>query len=196
MIPDIELMPTAINTIDDTDEHWRLYSKLGLCSILATAVQPKSRGTVRLASSDPHDRPKVDFGFLSNPADYTVLRKAIKLSLTMIEAMRATGFPMIRGVTFPEEKYQKDVENGNTEEMDKFIRHRARPTFHFSCTCRMASEDDPQAPGVVDDKLRVYGVSNLRVCDTSVFPQIISSHLQAPAVMIAERCADFIQHPI
>jgi len=103
---------------------------------------------------------------------------------------------MIRGITFPEENHAKDVKNGNTEEMDKFIWHRARPTFHFSCTCRMAPEHDPQAPGVVDDKLRVHGVSNLRVCDTSVFPQIISSHLQAPAVMIAERCADFIRHSV
>ncbi|EDN91582.1 hypothetical protein SS1G_00985 [Sclerotinia sclerotiorum 1980 UF-70] len=57
----------------------------------------------------------------------------------------------------------------------------------------MALEND-QNPGVVDDELRVYGVQGLRVynCDTSIFPQIVSGHLQAPAVMVAEKCADLM----
>jgi choline dehydrogenase len=48
-------------------------------------------------------------------------------------------------------------------------------------------------PGVVDDELRVYGVHGLRVADASVFPSIPATHLQAPVVMVAEKCADFLR---
>jgi choline dehydrogenase len=192
-IPDIELMPIAFSAMDNLEEHQRDFSKIGVFSILATLLQPKSRGTVRLASSNPHDRPKIDFGILSNPADLTLARKAIRLSLKLGEAMKESGFPLLRNLVFPEEKQEIDMKNNNDDEMDKFIRRRARTTYHYACTCRMAPKDDAEAPGVVDDHLRVHGVRNLRVCDTSVFPKIVSAHLQAPAVMVAERCADWIK---
>ena len=192
-IPDIELMPIGFSAIDDLEDHQRHFSKIGVFSILATLQQPKSRGTVRLASSNPHDRPKIDFGFLSNPADLTLARTAIRLSLKLGEAMKESGFPLLRNLVYPEEKQEIDIKNNTDDEMDKFIRRRARTTYHYACTCRMAPKDDAEAPGVVDDHLRVHGVRNLRVCDTSVFPKIVSSHLQAPAVMVAERCAEWIK---
>ncbi|KAG9233101.1 GMC oxidoreductase-domain-containing protein [Amylocarpus encephaloides] len=111
----------------------------------------------------------------------------------MGELMKAAGFPIFCNLTYPEEKQAPDLKNKNDDEIDKLIRLRMRTTYHYASTCRIAPEDDPKAPGVVDDELRVYGIANLRVCDTSVFPQIPSAHLQAPAVMVAERCADFIK---
>jgi len=194
LIPDIELMPLPINAMDLTlEENLALYPKIGLFTILATLLQAKSRGTVRLASPNPLDRPVVDFNYLSDPSDITLARKAIRLSLKLGETMKAAGFPLLSNLSYPEELHKLDIENGNTVEMDKFIRQQTRSTFHYSCSCRMAPGDDEVSPGVVDDELRVYGVQNLRVCDTSVFPEIISSHTQAPAVMVAERCADFIK---
>lgn len=77
--------------------------------------------------------------------------------------------------------------------LDRFIRRRARTTYHYACSCRMAPENDPKAPGVVDDSLWVHGVQNLRVCDSSVFPAIPSSHLMVPAVMVAKGWADLIK---
>lgn len=56
----------------------------------------------------------------------------------------------------------------------------------------MAPEGDSEGGGVVDDKLRVHGVAALRIADTSVLPWILGTHLQAPAVMIAEKCADMM----
>ena len=123
---------------------------------------------------------------MRDPADFTLARKAVRLAIKLGDAMKAQGFPILRGITAP--KSEKD-----DEEIDKLIRHRARTTYHYSSTCRMAPEMDAHSPGVVDDSLRVYGVSNLRVCDASVFPQIITSHLQAPVVMVAEKCADMIK---
>jgi choline dehydrogenase len=184
-IPDIEIMPLATSAMDDLEEHKRLFSKIGVFSFLTTLVQPKSRGTVRLASSNPLDKPKVDFGFLSNPDDFTTARKAIRLALKLGDAMKSKRFPLIRPIVVPE------VEKGD-EAIDSFIRRRARTAYHYACTCRMAPENDA-APGVVDDELRVHGVQGLRVCDASVFPRIISSHLQAPVAMMAERLADMIK---
>ncbi|KAF7944822.1 uncharacterized protein EAE97_005455 [Botrytis byssoidea] len=194
LIPDIELMPLAVTAMDDLEEHQRLFSKMGMFSILATLAKPKSRGIVRLASSDPHQRPKVDFGILSNPEDCIVARASVRLSLKLAETMRASGFPLQENITFPKDKQAKDAKNNNDEEIDKFIRHRIRTIYHYSSSCRMAPVDDVESPGVVDDQLKVHGVKGLRVCDTSIFPQIISHHLQAPAVMVAEKCADLIKN--
>ncbi|KAJ8059540.1 hypothetical protein OCU04_011196 [Sclerotinia nivalis] len=193
LIPDIELMPLSTSAMDNFDEpeFKNIFSKAPIFCVLATMLRPKSRGTVRLASDNPHDKPKVDFGILSDASDYSIARSAVRLSLSIGDRMKVVGFPLLRNITFPAEKQELDVRNNNTEEMDKFIRHRIRTTFHYASTCRMAPENDAN-PGVVDDELRVYGNEGLRVCDTSIFPQIVSGHLQAPVVMVAEKCADLI----
>ncbi|TGO30866.1 hypothetical protein BPAE_0003g01520 [Botrytis paeoniae] len=198
LIPDIELMPLSTSGMDNFDEpeFINLFSKTPIFCVLATILQPKSSGTVRLASSNPHDKPKVDFGILSNASDYTIARSAVRLTLSIADKMKASGFPRLRNITFPAEKQELDVQSNTTEEMDKFIRKRIRTNFHYASTCKMAPEHDPIAPGVVDDELKVYGVQGLRVCDTSIFPQIVSGHLQAPGVMVAEKCADLIKNEL
>ncbi|TGO22306.1 hypothetical protein BPAE_0173g00060 [Botrytis paeoniae] len=193
LIPDIELMPLAVTAMDDLKEHQRLFSKMGMFSILATLAKPKSRGTARLASADPHQRPKVDFGILSNAEDYIVARASVRLSLKLAETMGASGFPLQENITFPEDKQAKDAKNDKNEEINKFIRRRIRTIYHYSSSCIMAPAGDDESPGVVDDQLKVHGVKGLRVCDTSRFPQIVSHHLQAPVVMVAEKCADLIK---
>ncbi|TGO83566.1 hypothetical protein BPOR_0626g00050 [Botrytis porri] len=179
LIPDIELMPLAVTAMDDLEEHQRLFSKMGMFSILATLAKPKSRGTVRLGSSDPHHRPKVDFGILSNPEDYVVARASVRLSLKIAETMKASGFPLQENITFPEDKQAKDATNNNDEEIDKFIRRRIRTIYHYSSSCRMAPVDDAESPGVADDQLEVHDYF---------------ASLQAPATMVAEKCADLIKN--
>lgn len=76
------------------------------------------------------------------------------------------------------------------DEIDRYIRCMASASLHPSCTCRMSN--DPQS-GVVDQRLRVHGVRNLRIADTSVFPRMLSTHTMWPAIMVGERCADFIK---
>ncbi|KAL9583987.1 MAG: hypothetical protein Q9212_002389 [Teloschistes hypoglaucus] len=185
-LPDIEVMPLATSAMDDLEGHKRHFSKNGVFSLLTTLLRPKSRGTVRLRSSDPHDRPKVDINLLSDPEDFALARTAVHLAMKLGDAIKAQGFPVLRGVSVPES-------DSSAEDMDKFIRHRARTTYHYSSTCRMAPEHDVRAPGVVDESLRVHGTSNIRICDASVFPQILATHLMAPAVMVAEKCASMIK---
>jgi choline dehydrogenase len=190
-LPDIELIPAAMSTLDKHGEQGRSDLKVGTFSIIATILHPEYRGSIRISSSNPFDRPKVDFGFLSNPADYVVLRKAIPLSLSLGETMKASGFPLLNNITYPETGQAKDAENGKDEELDKLIREYIRSVYHWSCTCKMGTEEDMS---VVDEELRVHGVKGLRVCDASIFRKGLGAHLQAPVVMVAERCADFIKN--
>jgi len=184
LIPDIEIMAIAISLTEDGADYVKRFPTIGIVSLYPTLLQPKSRGSVRLATSNPFDRPKIDLGYFSDPADYPTARKAVRLALKCAEAMKAHGFPITRAHQLPEDP-------DDDENVDEYVRQRLRTVYHYTSTCRMAPADDLQ-PGVVDDELRVHGVENLRIADASIFPNVLATHMQAPTVMVAERCADFI----
>lgn len=94
------------------------------------------------------------------------------------------------GVTEHSRQQPKTWENVTDEEIDDYIRRVSHTSLHFSCTCPMSNDEKS---GVVDQRLRVYGFKNLRIADASVFPRVPSSHTMLPVMMIAERCAGFIQ---
>ncbi|KIP06969.1 hypothetical protein PHLGIDRAFT_30220 [Phlebiopsis gigantea 11061_1 CR5-6] len=179
-IPDIEIMTGAICNFHapgfNQDEG-------GFC-MLPTVLRPASRGTVRLASSDPLDTPLYDFNYLSAPEDRAVLRAGVRLCMRLTREMRAAGYAA-PDFTAPA--------SGSDADVDAFVAAHGQSFFHFASSCRMAPVDDPAGPGVVDDALRVHGVPNLRVCDASVFPQVPAAHLQAPVIAVAEKCADMVK---
>ncbi|MEM1201195.1 MAG: GMC oxidoreductase, partial [Pseudomonadota bacterium] len=74
------------------------------------------------------------------------------------------------------------------DEIEAAVRQLTETDYHPCGTCRMGSD----AMAVVDEELKVHGISGLRVVDASVMPQIISANLNAPTQMIASRAADFI----
>ena len=74
------------------------------------------------------------------------------------------------------------------EEIKEYIRSKAETAYHPSCTLKMGVDK----MAVVNEKLKVHGLQNLRVADASVMPEITSGNLNAPTLMIAERAADFI----
>jgi choline dehydrogenase-like flavoprotein len=177
-IPDIEIQPIAFNLSDV-----KVAPGIGVITFLGTLIQPKSHGTVRLVSRDPRAYPKCDLGFMADPTDRARLKTAAQVCKRLGEAMRARGYPLEDELVVPSQ---------SEAEMDAFVNTHVRTAFHYSSTCRMAPEDDTQ-PGVVDDRLRVHGVRGLRVADCSVFPDVVSNHTQAAAVMVAERCAHMVQ---
>jgi choline dehydrogenase-like flavoprotein len=75
-------------------------------------------------------------------------------------------------------------------EIDAALRKIVNTAYHPTGTCKMGPDSDPMA--VVDGRLRVRGVSGLRVVDASVMPEIISGNTSAPTMMIAQRAAAFI----
>ena len=177
--PDIEFMHIA-NNCADTDHEPRK----GVYSFLLTLVRPKSQGSVRLATANPRARPDVDLGFLTDPEDYVPLRKGVRLAQHIGELVRQQGYQFDE-LLVPEGKSDEDV--------DRFIHANIRTCFHYTSTCRMGADVSGERPSVVDTELKVHGVHGLRVCDTSVFPEIICSHTMAPAVAIAEKCADLMK---
>lgn len=177
-LPDLELLPIHFNYSDPP-----IPFEAGVFSLKVGLMRPASRGSVSLASNNPLDRPACDLAFLSDPTDFAVMRKGIKLAKRIGEKMREQGMNL-------KDLYMPDSESD--ADLDAFVRKTARTTYHYGCTCRMAPENDPR-PGVVDDELRVHGIQNLRIADCSIIPDMMSAHLQAPVVMIAEKCADLIK---
>ena len=78
----------------------------------------------------------------------------------------------------------------NDDELLDVARQRSTTLYHLMGTCRMRTETDPTA--VVDDKLRIHGLQNLRVIDASIMPSMPSANLNAAVMMIAEKGADMV----
>ncbi|KAH9900666.1 alcohol oxidase [Cubamyces lactineus] len=180
-LPDLELMPLANNSTDADIPGKELFT------LLPTLIRPRSEGTVRLATSNPRARPDVDLNFFQDPEDYVPLRKGVRLALRLAaDVRRSQG----RNPTFDD----FIVPGGTSDEVvDQFIRKNLRDDYHYTSTCRMGPAGDETRPTVVDLELRVHGVRGLRVCDASIFPEILGTHTMAAAVVAAEKCADMIK---
>ncbi|KAF8586168.1 GMC oxidoreductase [Ramaria rubella] len=177
-LPDFEIMTSTI-----ADPRFPGFDpSMGTMSLLFALLRPKSVGSIELRSLDPLDDPICDPRYLSNEDDFKVFRAALRVGMRMADGMRAQGYPLV-DVNVPKSEDDADL--------DAHIKRWSDTFFHYTSTCRMAPESDG-IPGVVDDELRVHGVANLRIADASVFPRIPSAHPQAPVVMVAERCADFL----
>ncbi|KAF8815497.1 GMC oxidoreductase [Phlegmacium glaucopus] len=178
-LPDIEIMALAFGS---PEPHKVLGGEL---AFLVANLRPTSLGSVKLASTDPLDNPIVDLNFLATENDWDVMRKGLKLGMRIGREMAALGYD-ISEHTIPQSDSDSD--------MDHFIRKYCRSTMHYCSTCRMAPEhsEDGTTGGVVDDRLRVHGIRGLRVADASIFPEILSTHLAAPTVVVAEKCARMV----
>ncbi|PCH34319.1 GMC oxidoreductase [Wolfiporia cocos MD-104 SS10] len=155
----------------------------GCIGLNAALLVAKSKGSIRLSSSDPAAPPIYDMQYLTEPEDWAALRAALRVTVALAHSMRASGYP-IDGLVVP------DVSSDAA--LDKFIRAGADTMFHYTGSCRMAPEEDAH-PGVVDDALRVHGIAGLRVADASVLPCTPATHPQALVYAIAEKCADMVR---
>lgn len=178
--PDVQLH-FVVGMVDNHNRamHWGHGMSCHSC-----ALQPKSRGTLTLASTDARDAPLVDPGFLSDASDLDVMVRGFKL-VRRIFAQPA--FAPFGGGDLSRELHFSDVRT--EEEIRAAIRSRADTIYHPVGTCRMGTD----ARAVVDTELRVRGVQGLRVVDASVMPTLLSGNTNAPVVMIAERASEFIR---
>jgi len=144
-------------------------------------MQPKARGQIRLRSSDPADKPVIDYRMFEHPEDLAAMRAGVRL----VERIYAAS-PLrehVLGTIFPPPSALSD------EALDQLIRDNASVGFHPVSSCSMGADSD----SVVDPQLRVRGVAGLRVSDASVMPIMPSANTNAPTIMIAEKAADLIR---
>jgi choline dehydrogenase len=143
-------------------------------------LRPESRGFVRIKSADPGEAPAIQPRYLTSQLD----RDTVIASLKMLR--RIMGQPAIRRYV-AEERAPGPLVQTDTELLD-FARSAGTTVFHPTSTCRMG----PDETAVVDERLRVRGIGNLRVVDASIMPTVVSGNTNAPVVMIAEKGADMI----
>jgi choline dehydrogenase len=143
--------------------------------------RPSSRGFIEIASADPTRHPRIVANAYSTEKDVREMLLAVKF-LRHLAAQPALA-PLIAEELRPGPSCQSD------EDMIADFRQRSGTVYHASCTCRMGPDEKTS---VVDSKLRVHGVSNLRVCDASVFPKLIAGNTNAPAMMMGWRGAEII----
>jgi len=143
-------------------------------------LRPKSRGHISLASGNPKDAPLIDPNYLNDERDLDKLYKAARIAQTI---MNAPAWDTVRGKAF----YKCDAKDEEALKAD--IRNQSETVYHPVGTCKMGHDK----LAVVDERLRVHGLKNLRVIDASIMPQIISGNTNAPSIMIAEKGADMIK---
>lgn len=143
-------------------------------------VNPESRGEITLRSTNPKDPPKIQPNYLATQFDIDTMIRGIRLTR---EVIGQKAFDAYRGA-----EVAPGPGKASDDELTQWLRATAMTTFHPVGTCKMGH--DPMA--VVDNKLRVRGIDGLRVADASIMPIISSGNTNAPAIMIGERCADFI----
>ena len=146
-------------------------------------LRPKSRGTVRLRSSNASARPEFRSGVLSHPEDLELSLRGLRMGLSLLDQ------PALRAVLGDRKRPAPGVMTD--EDLRAYIRSHAKTVYHPAGTAKMGDADDPMA--VVDPKLRVHGVAGLRVADASVMPTLPSGNTNAPSIMIGARAAEFIR---
>ncbi|KAH8647825.1 hypothetical protein BX600DRAFT_484413 [Xylariales sp. PMI_506] len=154
-------------------------------SMVAVLNHPFSRGSVHLRSSDPASQPVLDPRTLSHPIDLELHARHVLL----LEKLRDTS-PLRELFKEGGRRLHNNGQRVETlDEAKEAVRTRYTPHYHLCGTAAMLPR---QAGGVVDSKLRVYGVENLRIVDASVFPLIPSGNIQSSVYAVAERAADIL----
>ena len=176
--PDVQFhfIPWSADHVKEGLHKWPGFT-MSVCQL-----RPESRGVVTLAGPDPMAKPLMQANYLTAEADRRCMTEGVKLA-RRLSRTRALG-AYIAGEHAP----GADVHDTDEALLD-FVRRSAGTIYHPTSTCRMGGDD----ASVVDPELRVRGVAGLRIADASVMPTVVSGNTNAGAIMIGERCADFIR---
>jgi choline dehydrogenase len=176
-IPDIQMHYVPVNMRGLIDP---LPKEEGM-TLHACLLRPKSRGWIKPASSDPLQKPQVDFNFLADESDMDTLVACYEQLRDLMTAKAWKG--CVTGTIRPDQVLEK------REDIEAYVRANADTVYHPVGTCKMGSDNE----SVVDEQLRVHGLEGLRVADCAIFPSLIGGNTNAPAMMVGEKCADLIR---
>jgi choline dehydrogenase-like flavoprotein len=151
----------------------------------AANVRPTSRGYIRLRSRDPADKPVIQPNYLSTPEDRRVAADSIRVTRKIVAQPALQKYHPVEYL--PGEQVRSDDE----ATLEKAAGDIGTTIFHPVGTARMGRPDDAMA--VVDERLSVFGIDNLRVVDASIMPAITSGNTNSPTIMIAEKGAAMIR---
>ncbi|WP_295758878.1 GMC family oxidoreductase [Undibacterium sp.] len=142
-------------------------------------LRPTSRGHVRIAGKDPMAAPKITPNYLSTAEDRKVAADSLRLTRQIVAA------PALK--KYAPQELKPGAQFQSEEELMQAAAEIGTTIFHPVGTCKMGRSEDSSA--VVDSKLRVLGISGLRVADASIMPSITSGNTNSPTLMIAEKAA-------
>lgn len=143
----------------------------------ACLIRPASRGTVRLRSADPAALPVVDNNYLSEPEDLRLEIEGLRFAREILKSQPLASH--VTGELLPGPGVVDDAG------LAAHCRRTVKTNWHPVGTCRMGPDGDPMA--VLDDRLRVRGIANLRIIDASAMPFVPSGNTNAPTMALADR---------
>ena len=147
--------------------------------IRPTLLHPDSRGELQLGSADPLKQPRIVYRFFTAPNDLPTLRHGFKLAR---EVAFNKAMDPFRG-----EEVSPGLQVKTDAEIDGWLKKVVITAHHPASTCAIAPD------GVLDSDLKVRGIEALRVCDASAMPDLVSAHINACVLMMAEKGADLIR---
>jgi choline dehydrogenase-like flavoprotein len=154
--------------------------------ILANPVQPHSEGEIVLKSADATAEPDIRMNYLSDPHDMkvalSILRRVFEIAKNWPVAGQL-GPPRMPPFLVEKHAYREGSEPSDAL-LEDLARYYSFTVYHLTTTCRMGD--------VVDERLRVKGVRQLRVADASIMPNVISGNTNAPCIMIGEKAAEML----
>ena len=158
-----------------------------------TLTRPYSRGTIRLKSTNPYDMPLIDPRLLRDSRDMQNFIELVSFTINLVENSSLAQVCYVNPLPIPGCSYCPDRPVSECESYIRcYIRQITSTMWHPVGTCRMG---DPNASHtVVDTRLKVKGIRNLRVVDSSVYPNCINANTNAPAMLVGEMGANFILH--
>jgi choline dehydrogenase-like flavoprotein len=143
-------------------------------------LHPESRGEVTLRSANPDDPPRIHYNFFSAPGDIKSLRDGFRRARRVAYQ---SGMEPYRG-----DETEPGIDIESDDAIESWIRNTAATIEHPAATCPMGEGPD----SVLDPEMRVRGIDGLRVVDASAMPDLVSAHLNACVLMMAEKASDMI----
>lgn len=187
-VPDIQIYMDGYNGKCRDHQSMREHSDITFRPIYLLS---KCRGTIKLKSANPYDKPIIDPNYLCDEKEENTLFEAVKLIRNLTKT-KVFGEKVIQWDVAENERCSKyKGETTYKEYWQCVIREYTNGENHHAGTCKMGPADDPEA--VVDNELRVHGIKNLRVADASIFPTPINCNTIGPVIMVGEKVSDMIK---